>query len=187
MTLTAVLLAGGESRRMGSDKAIALWRGRPLWEWQMEKLKKLRPEKILVSARAELRWRPVGTELILDVPPSRGPLSGIAAALGSIETEHLLALAVDMPFLTTEYLRYLCDLGTAGSGVIPMIEGKAEPLAAIYPKEAREVFREALEDDNFSLQPVVEKLVLQGMLRTAQVTGTDRDLYKSINEAGDLV
>ena len=42
MTISAVLLAGGESKRMGCDKAALAWRGRPLWEWQIEKLRVLR-------------------------------------------------------------------------------------------------------------------------------------------------
>src|SRR3982074_1803993 len=100
MRISAVLLAGGESRRMGCDKATLYWRGRPLWEWQIEKLRALRPETILLSARSDVAWRPADVELVLDAPPSRGPLSGLAAVLNSIETEHLIALAVDMPFIT---------------------------------------------------------------------------------------
>ena len=140
MTISAVLLAGGESRRMGRDKATLQWRGRPLWEWQIEKLRALRPEKILLSARSDVPWRPADVELILDVPPSRGPLSGLASALASTETDHLLALAVDMPFMIVVHLRALCGQVTDGMGVISMIDGKAEPLCAIYPKEARAVF-----------------------------------------------
>ena len=144
MSTSAVLFAGGESRRMGCDKATLVWRGRPLWEWQMEKLRALRPERIFLSARSEGDWRPADVELIVDVPPSRGPLSGLAATLFSIETEHLLVLAVDMPFMTTEHLCSLCHLATDGTGVIPMIDGKAEPLCAIYPKETRTTVEQAL-------------------------------------------
>src|ERR1700737_2106725 len=181
MKFSAVLLAGGESRRMGRDKATLEWRGaagggggggkmgrdkatlewrrRPLWEWQMEKLRALRPEKIFLSARSDLSWRPADIELIRDTPPARGPLSGLAATLASIETDHVLALAVDMPFMTTIHLRALCDRVTDGVGVIPMIKRKAEPLCAIYPRGAMAIFLETLQADNFSLQPIVAKLV----------------------------
>ncbi len=186
MSIIAVLLAGGESRRMGCDKATLLWRGRPLWQWQIEKLRALHPEKILLSARPDLSWRPSDVELILDAPPSRGPLSGLAAALASIETDHLLALAIDMPFMTTEHLRLLCSLATDGMGVIPMIDGKAEPLSAIYPKEAREAFQEALQSGNYSLQPIVRKLIALSMLRALSVAGPARELYRNINELQDL-
>jgi molybdopterin-guanine dinucleotide biosynthesis protein A len=186
MTISAVLLAGGESTRMGRDKATLQWRGRQMWEWQIEKLRALYPEKIFVSARSELPWCPADAELILDTPPSRGPLSGLAAALASIESDHLLALAVDMSFMTSEHLRLLCDLAKSGMGVIPMIDGNAEPLAAIYPKESRAVFLEAFQSENFSLQPVVRSLIDLKLLRAMSVSGPSREFYRSINEPRDL-
>lgn len=186
MAITAVLLAGGESQRMGRDKATLVWRGRPLWEWQIEKLRKLGPAKILISAKSDLPWRPSDVDLVLDVVPSRGPLSGLAAALACTETEHLLALAVDMPFMTTEHLRFLCDLATDGMGVIPMIDANAEPLGAIYSSESRDEFLDALQGADFSLQPIVGKLIALGKLRAAPISGPARDFYKNINELHDL-
>jgi molybdopterin-guanine dinucleotide biosynthesis protein A len=186
MVITAVLLAGGESLRMGRDKATLVWRGRPLWEWQIEKLRKLSPRKILLSAKSDLAWRPADVDLVLDVTPSRGPLSGLAAALAAMETDHLLALAVDMPFMTTVHLRGLRDRATHGMGVIPMMDGRAEPLCAIYPKEARAVFLEALQGDNFSLQPIGRKLVALDILRAVPVLEKEREFYKSLNEPADL-
>jgi molybdopterin-guanine dinucleotide biosynthesis protein A len=186
MSISAVLLAGGESRRMGRDKANLLWRGRPLWEWQIEKLRALRPLKVLLSIRTDPEWRPADVEVIVDLPPSRGPLSGLAAALAATDANHLLALAIDMPFMTTEHLRYLSDLAAGGIGVVPVIDGKAEPLCAIYPREAQAIFVEAVQGDNFSLQPIVRKLIGAGNMRPIPVPGSKRDLYKNINEPRDL-
>src|SRR5450631_272010 len=104
MTLTAVLLAGGESRRMGRDKAAITFRGEPLWQRQLEVLRALLPEKIFVSVRQEPSWLSLETELLLDEPPSRGPLSGLTRALASTQTSHLVVLAVDMPFMTSEQM-----------------------------------------------------------------------------------
>src|SRR5713101_9599148 len=105
MNISAVLLAGGESRRMGKDKATLLFRGKSLWQIQLELLRKLDPTEILVSARKDPPWRPLDLRFVADDPPSRGPLSGLAASLGQIQTGHLLAFAVDMPFMTEIFLR----------------------------------------------------------------------------------
>ena len=53
MNLSSVLLAGGESRRMGKDKATALFRGKPLWQIQLDLLRKLEPSEIFLSARTD--------------------------------------------------------------------------------------------------------------------------------------
>src|SRR5204863_6464760 len=99
MNISAVLLAGGESRRMGQDKATLLFHGKPLWQIQLELLQRLEPAGILVSARTDPAWRPADVQFVADDPPSRGPLSGIAASLAHMHTAHLLALAIDMPFM----------------------------------------------------------------------------------------
>src|SRR5262245_23132540 len=134
--VSAVLLAGGESRRMGTDKATFLFREKPLWQIQLETLRILRPKEILISARTDPSWRPVDVKFIADIPPSCGPLSGIAASLAKIHTTHLLALAVDMPFMTENYLRSMCEAIKPGRGVVAKIDNCAEPLAAVYPRDA---------------------------------------------------
>jgi molybdopterin-guanine dinucleotide biosynthesis protein A len=186
MTLTAVLLAGGDSQRMGRDKATIVFRGEPLWQRQLELLRDLQPDKILVSVRKEPAWLPLETELLLDEPPFRGPLGGLTMALERMQTSHLVALAVDMPFMTSGQLRILWGLATPGCGVLPMIGDRAEPLAAIYPREAGGDLRNALAGTNFSLQSVSRTLVQQGTLRVFQVPPEDSERYRSVNEPGDF-
>jgi molybdopterin-guanine dinucleotide biosynthesis protein A len=186
LNISAVLLAGGESRRMGKDKATIVFHRKPLWKIQIELLRKLKPTEILISARSDLSWRPADIKLIPDAPPSRGPLSGLVTALAAMETNHLLALAIDLPFMTAEHLRHLCSFTTNGTGVVSTIDGNAEPLAAIYPKEAAVVFREAWQGDNYSLQPIVRKLVALNMLLEIPISGPARELYRNINAPQDL-
>ncbi|MGH7980442.1 MAG: NTP transferase domain-containing protein, partial [Limisphaerales bacterium] len=106
-TLTAALFAGGSSRRMGVDKATLILNGDPLWSRQVAILRALNPAKILISARNKPGWCPAVVEAALDAAPSRGPLEGLAAALGKIQTTHLLALAIDLPRMTSAHLTKL--------------------------------------------------------------------------------
>jgi molybdenum cofactor guanylyltransferase len=186
MTLTAVLLAGGESRRMGRDKATIVFRGEPLWKRQLELLRELTPEKIFVSARKEPPWLSHDADMLLDDPPSRGPLSGLTKALVSMQTSHLVALAVDMPFMTREQMMALCSLATIGCGVIPMIGKRAEPLAAIYPREVLSDLLAALEGNDFSLQPLSLGWVNKQKLRVFRVLPGGEVFYRSVNEPGDF-
>ncbi|HEV2045538.1 MAG TPA: molybdenum cofactor guanylyltransferase, partial [Chthoniobacterales bacterium] len=144
MKISAVLLAGGKSRRMGQDKATILFRNAPLWQIQLDLLRKLELEQLFISAQTDPPWRPADIEFVPDDQPSRGPLSGIAAALSRTSCGHLLVLAIDMPFMTESYLRSLCEKVDRGVGVVPIIEDRAEPLAAIYPREAYDEIVDAL-------------------------------------------
>jgi molybdopterin-guanine dinucleotide biosynthesis protein A len=186
MNISAVLLAGGESRRMGKDKATLLFCGKPLWEIQLEVLRRLEPAEILISARTDPAWRPDDVQFIADIPPSRGPLSGLAASLTNIRTTHLLALAIDMPSISEDYLRTLCDHIELGRGVVPKTNHGVEPLAAIYPREAEIEFREALMGTDFSLQTVTRRQVESGKLREIRVTEQDQTLFLNMNELSDM-
>src|SRR5512132_2538133 len=186
MTFSAVLLAGGESRRMGTDKATFLFRGKPLWQVQLETLQKLRPKEIFVSARIDPPWRREDVLFVADLPPSRGPLSGLATSMNRMTTTHLLALAIDMPWMTNEYLQLLCAQMEPGRGVLPKIDDRAEPLAAIYPRQAAIETSEALAGKDFSLQSLACNLVAVGKLRAVPVRQQEEKFFRNIHELSDL-
>jgi len=186
MKISAVLLAGGKSGRMGDDKATIVFRNRPLWQIQIELLRKVSPKEIFISAPSDPPWRPADIEFVPDDQPSRGPLSGIVAALSRITTNHLLALAIDMPFMTESYLHSLCEKIERGRGIVPLIENRAEPLAAIYPCEAHVDLVVALSGSDFSLQSVVRNLIAADKLLPIEASGAERDLFLNLNEPADL-
>lgn len=171
---------------MGRDKATLLFHGKPLWQIQLQLLRRLKAAEIFVSARTDPVWRPADVQFVADDPPSRGPLSAIAASLAQMQTAHLLALAIDMPFMSEQYLKFLCDQIEPGKGVVPTIDSGAEPLAAIYPREADTDFRSALAGIDFSLQSVVRRLVESGKLRQVRVKEHETKLFLNVNELSDV-
>jgi molybdenum cofactor guanylyltransferase len=186
MNISAVLLAGGESRRMGQDKTTLLFHAKSLWQIQLELLRKLEPTEIFVSARTEPVWRPADVQFVADDLPSRGPLSGLAASLTRMRAQHLLALAIDMPFMTAEYLTFLCSQIEPCRGVIAKIDDRFEPLSAIYPQEALANFQSALLGPDFSMQTVADRLAAEGKLRVVSVTSQEKKLFLNLNEPADL-
>jgi molybdenum cofactor guanylyltransferase len=186
MNISAVLLAGGESRRMGQDKATLIFRDKPLWQIHLDLLWKLEPKEIFVSARTDPAWRPTGVQFVSDKPPSRGPLSGLSATLPRIRTDHLLALAVDMPLMSENYLRLLCERIEPGRGVLPIIGDRAEPLGAIYPKGAGIDFTAALSGSDFSLQSLTKKLVEAGKLNVVNVLEEEGKFFRNFNDFSDF-
>ena len=185
MTLSAILLAGGLSRRMGVDKSTLLVAGEPLWQRQLRTIKALEPAAFWVSARGELSWCPSGIEVVVDKSPSRGPLSGVAAALSRLQTSHLLVLAVDLPQMTAEHLRQLWALSQPGAGVIPLNGGYFEPLCAIYPAEAAVVAEARLNSPDASLQAFAATLRHLSRVRAYEPTPEEKPLYLNMNTPSD--
>jgi molybdopterin-guanine dinucleotide biosynthesis protein A len=171
---------------MGRDKATFLFHGKPLWRIQLELLQKLEPAEIFVSARTDPAWRPADVQFVADDPPSRGPLSGITESLAHVQSAHLLALAIDMPFMSEQYLKFLCNQIEPSVGVLPKIGNRAEPLAAIYPIQARAAFESALAGADFSLQTLTGWLVDAGKLREISVTTWEKRLFRNVNEFSDV-
>jgi molybdenum cofactor guanylyltransferase len=186
MKISAVLVAGGQSRRMGKDKATLLFHEKPLWQIQLELLRKLEPEEIFVSARTNPIWRPDDVQFVADDAPSRGPMSGLAASLTKMRSKHLLALGIDMPFMTEKYLKFLCDQVEPGCGVMAKIEDRFEPLAAIYPQEALPNVRSALTSADFSLQTLARQLIDTGKLRSIRVSKEAREFFWNMNQPADV-
>jgi molybdopterin-guanine dinucleotide biosynthesis protein A len=186
MTLTAMLVAGGRSRRMGRDKATMIFEGEPLWQRQLRLLREISPATLWVSAGAPLSWHPPEVEIVLDESPSRGPLSGLVAGLRPLQTSHLLVLAVDLPRVSAEHLRGLWALAGPGTGVIPLNENYFEPLCAVYPAEALAVAETALQGSDVSLQHFAKTLLNESRVRAYVLTEDERSLYLNLNTPGDL-
>jgi molybdopterin-guanine dinucleotide biosynthesis protein A len=135
-----------------------------------------------ISARARPDWCPEDIEVILDEPPSRGPLSGIAAALARLRTSHLLALAIDMPQMTTAHIRKLWSCTEAGRGVVPINENWFEPLCAIYPAGASDVARRALSQGQLSLQDLARNLNDGNWIKRYEIQDGEKHFYFNFNE-----
>src|SRR5688572_5658480 len=133
---SAVLLAGGQSSRMGRDKAEILVEGKPLWRRQFWKLMEIGAKEVLISGRADGPYRNSGGRIVPDRSLGIGPLAGIDAALQAISTDWLVVLAVDLVNIRSDFLRRLVGEATAaGVGLVPTSADWFQPLAAIYPRD----------------------------------------------------
>ncbi len=129
--IAGVILAGGRSSRFGSNKALALYRNRPLIAHTASVLAGLFSERLLITNTPDeyafLDWPMTG-----DLIPGAGPLAGIQAALGRISAPRAFITACDMPRLDPELIRRLCACPGDWDVVLPAPEGRREPLHAIY-------------------------------------------------------
>ena len=131
--VSGAVLAGGQSRRMGSDKAALLINGEPLLRRTVRALHSITADVAIIGP-------PERTVLVSDVPilpdrwPQQGPLGGIATALWALSGEAVLVVGCDMPFLNLALLRYLIALAPAYDAVVVKAEGVVHPLHAVYQR-----------------------------------------------------
>ena len=143
---SAVILAGGQSRRMGRDKAWLPLAGKSLLARQVELVRQLGPAEVFIAGRADTDYRALGCRVLTDRFFDAGPLAGIERALEATTSPRLLVLAVDLPNLTVPFLRRLA-IGCAGeAGVVSRYDGHIEPLVAFYPKAAWPVLVRLLDE-----------------------------------------
>ena len=129
--VSAITLAGGQSRRMGRDKALIDYQGRPIIAHVIETLCALSDDVIVVSNRSEIYGR-FGARVVADYEPPCGPLGGIAVGLAAAQHDLVAVVACDMPFLNIELLRRLIDAAEGVDAVVPKTGDEFEPLHAVY-------------------------------------------------------
>ncbi len=142
----AIVLAGGQSRRMGTDKALIRLNpeGPRLLEMVLASGQPLVRSIVISTNRpAEYEW--TGLPLVEDNYPACGPLAGLEAGLSASEAGYNLVVACDMPWLARPLLEYMLQLAPAHEAVVPLNPtGRLEPLCAVYSKSCLSVIRRHL-------------------------------------------
>lgn len=186
--LTAFILAGGRSTRMGTDKAFVLLDGRTLLARALDLARSLTSDVRIVGDPAKFAsFGPV----IEDLFPGCGPLAGIHAALRSSQTDLNLILAVDIPFLTPALLQYM--LGRAKDSeraqvTAPRTARGWQPLCAIYRRDFAAIAEKALRAARYKIDALFDEAGVQVVSELElQAAGFSPDLFSNLNTPDDLV
>jgi molybdopterin-guanine dinucleotide biosynthesis protein A len=162
--ITACILSGGKSSRMGVNKSLLDINGTSLIERTLELLDSVFSEVVISSNEEEL-YEFLGKEIIEDIYPDRGPLSGIHSALYSTKTEMNFFITCDMPFINKELINYLINIKSDKDIVLPKAEGRIQHLSGIYSKK---------------ILPTVEKLIRESMREGSQLRGSIYELLDQV-------
>jgi len=175
---TALILAGGESRRMGQDKANLLLGERTLLQSVVNTLQPLFAE-VIVSVR-QTRHE-IDLPQVCDDPLHTGPLAGLVAGLERINTPWLFALACDMPFITPAVIEYLAQQRADCQAVVPMVICYPQPLAAFYAVSCLPLARDCLNGSGkHSLRELLERLQVR-YVNEAELLKDDPNLASFID------
>lgn len=183
---SAMLLAGGQSRRMGRDKARLEVEGTPLIVRQLALIRELAPEEVFIAARTTGDHAHLGVPVLADAFPGQGPLAGIERALAVARNPLVLVLAVDTPHMTAALLGRLLPEGAGSLGVVPRINGRIEPLAACYPRSAHSLAAERLDAGQNRVGDFALACVERGLVRFLDLAEGDAPRFANWNTPADI-
>ena len=145
---SAIVLAGGLSRRLGRDKALEPVGGEPLIRRVTSRLSEVSGQTVVVvnePARATALPIPESATIAVDIYPNKGSLGGIFTGLSAAVTDWAFVVSCDMPFLNTALLSHMSSLRDGFDVVAPLIDGRPEPTHALYRKVCLPHIRRRLE------------------------------------------
>ncbi|WP_153109089.1 molybdenum cofactor guanylyltransferase [Propionivibrio limicola] len=155
---TALILAGGDSRRMGFDKTALTLDGQTLLQRAIERMQAVFP-RVLVSVRQPRA--DVDVPQVFDAFPDAGPLAGLCAGLAEAKTGWVFAVAADMPFVSPALVEQLAARREGFEAVVPVVGGCPQPLAAFYAVAALPSLRATLAGPGkHSLRAALERLLV---------------------------
>ncbi len=186
MNFSAVVLAGGESRRMGRDKALIHRAGQTLLAHQIQILSAAGAAEIFISHRPPQVYEGYGLPLISDAKPGMGPLAGVAAAFSQAKYPLLAVLAVDLPAMTAAYFKKLSQACLPGKGVVPRGAAGYEPLAAIYPQDALALALACLKGQDRSMRHFVQSCARQGLVSEIPILREEASWFANWNCPADV-
>lgn len=152
---TAIILAGGDSRRMGRDKAMMPFADNTLIHSVITIMQGLFPATVL---SVKVHRQEIDLPQVCDMHENGGPLTGLVTTLGRIATPWAFVVACDMPFISPELVRQLSEHRGQYQAVVPIVDGHLQPMAAFYSVSAIAVMRATLALGDKSMSGAIRNL-----------------------------
>jgi len=183
--LTAAILAGGKSSRMGADKALLPFRGKPMISAVVDAARPVAAELFVVVDEGQ-PYHALGLKTVADVHKGRGPLGGLHAALSASRTEATLLLACDIPLVSTSLLRHLAAFPSDASARVAEIDGRIHPLCAVYDMRCLPVIEQLIADDRLAMAALLDAVRTQRVPITPDLPLYRPNLLANINDPATL-
>lgn len=189
LSLTAIILAGGKSSRIGSDqdKAMLKLNGKRLIDIVISKLKHIVGGNIIIVGPPEKH--PSSKQVVPDLFNQKGLMVGLYSGLQASASQYNLVVGCDMPFLKVELLQYMRGKIDSNHIIIPRYaKSYIEPLCAIYSKDCLEVMKRNIEAGILSIRRIFPYLKVK-YIEEEEIKRVDPDFnsFFNINYKEDLI
>ena len=188
--ISAVVLAGGLSRRLGRDKAFEPIGNLPLIQRVLSQVSQISRHTIVVANDKKRETQLSGLDGIsisIDKYPDTGSLGGIFTGIHASTTDWTFVVACDMPFLNIKLIRYIMSLKEGYDAVVPVIDGRPEPIHSIYSKDCLEHIEEKIDNNELKITGFFDKISVRYVNESA-INEFDPDhlSFLNVNNEEDL-
>lgn len=185
--IAGVIVAGGQSRRFGSDKAFSLYKGKPFFQHSLQAVSSFADEVIIVTSRTLFpRFNALAkVKVVEDMEEFKGcgPLAGIYTAMNEYQAEWYAVLPVDVPLVTSSLVDCLVSkIDGKYDAIVPVIGGKLQPLLALYRNSVRERIYDQLVREEYKMGTILKGLSV--LYLTEEEIG-EREAFHNINTKQD--
>ncbi len=178
--VSIAVLAGGQSKRMGQDKAFLEVAGQSVIERVLACIKPL-SDDVFISANVPEKYQQFGLRVVTDVYPDKAALGGIYSLIKAAKYNKVLVVACDMPLLNVELLKYMVSLAPAADVIIPIIQPpQPETMLAVYSKNCLPAIESRLQLNQLRVIGFFDDVSVHYIGRD-KVSEFDPEFYSFIN------
>ena len=185
MKVTGIILAGGKSSRMGTDKGLLELCGMPLISYAVRVLSGS-CSSIMISSSAEV-YNSFGYEVVADEYEGIGPMGGIYSALQKSKTDQNLVLSCDLPFVPPMLLKYILENSSGYDVAIPWQGNQHyEPLCGFYHLSVRDKMSDFILHNNYKLPDLFEEIKINKLIINEERDFYSKNIFLNVNSKHDL-
>lgn len=184
---TGIILSGGKSSRMGKEKGLVDFQGKPLISHAIHTLAPL-VDSIIIGANNEIDvYKKFGYRIVEDEIKGVGPIGGLLSTLQHSSSERNFVISCDMPFLNSELLNFLFQSMHEFDVVLAMHDGdKIEPLCGIYSKRIIPEIQTAIKNGKYKLLDLFKKVHFKSVMIHDALPFYSDNLFYNINRPEDI-
>jgi len=185
--VTGIILSGGKSSRLGEEKGLALFHGKPLVTYAIGILKPVCGNLVISANNYQKEYAKYGFNVVEDQIRDIGPMGGLFSCLRRSKTRFNIVISCDTPFVNSGLFEYLLDHIKNFQAVVPVHnDGLIEPLCAVYATNVIWSLQQAIEKGNFKLMDFLNEINHKKVDIHKNLSFYSDDLFVNINTKNDL-
>lgn len=181
---TVLVLCGGESSRMKTDKGLVNFNGRPLILNILDVVQSITDKVILIAN--DKRYTELGFQCYSDIYPGNGPMGGIYTGLKYSETKKNIVLSCDMPFMTAEFLTALIRNTGDEEILVPVHDGIIEPLAGVYDSICKSTLQQNIIEGKLKMRDYLREQKTR-LIEVKEIYSGAEKIFTNINTPEELL